>query len=129
MTDAARARRGLLIYFVVVATLSVVLQWRVIAGGGTTEDHGGLIMLLTWGPTLGSIIARLALREGFADVPRNPDVERRADHPDRNLKRWILPVAVLGSSARTSIQRGYFQGPAVSLTWARSSSKSGSVGS
>src|SRR5215475_6966926 len=25
----------------------------------------------------------------------------------RNLKRWILPVAVLGSSVRNSIQRGY----------------------
>src|SRR5262245_63721170 len=25
----------------------------------------------------------------------------------RSLKRWILPVAVLGSSVRNSIQRGY----------------------
>jgi hypothetical protein len=25
----------------------------------------------------------------------------------RSLKRWILPVAVLGSSAMNSIQRGY----------------------
>src|SRR3984957_17016320 len=28
-------------------------------------------------------------------------------HAARSLKRWILPVAVLGSSATNSIQRGY----------------------
>jgi hypothetical protein len=29
------------------------------------------------------------------------------DHDIRNLKRWILPVAVLGSSGKKVIQRGY----------------------
>ena len=30
-----------------------------------------------------------------------------ADRPQRSLNLWILPVAVLGSSGRNSIQRGY----------------------
>jgi hypothetical protein len=34
----------------------------------------------------------------------------------RSLKRWTLPVAVRGKSLRSSIQRGYFHGPACSLT-------------
>ena len=34
----------------------------------------------------------------------------------RNLKRWILPVAVFGSSVRNSIQRGYLYGASLALT-------------
>src|SRR5579871_601071 len=36
----------------------------------------------------------------------------------RSLKRCIFPVAVFGSSSTNSIQRGYFQGPMLRLTWA-----------
>src|SRR3989441_6170733 len=42
----------------------------------------------------------------------------------RSLKRWILPVAVLGSSPTNSIHRGYLYGAILSLTNAFSSSPS-----
>ena len=53
----------------------------------------------------------------------------RRPHPpalpsSRSLKRWILPVAVFGSSVRNSIQRGYFHVPALVLTCSFSSSRS-----
>src|SRR5262245_79526 len=34
----------------------------------------------------------------------------------RSLKRWIFPVAVLGSSSRNSIQRGYLKGASCAFT-------------
>src|SRR5262245_26742296 len=44
--------------------------------------------------------------------------------PSRSLKRWILPVAVLGSPSTKAIQRGYFHTPALALTCSlRSSSR------
>ena len=36
----------------------------------------------------------------------------------RNLNRWILPVAVFGSSAMNSIQRGYLYGANTDFTCA-----------
>jgi len=68
MTDVALARKGLGIYFSVVVVGTAVLQWLIITGGGTIRDHGGLILMLMWVPTLGSVVARLALREGVGDV-------------------------------------------------------------
>ncbi|MEZ4588015.1 MAG: CPBP family intramembrane glutamic endopeptidase [Gemmatimonadales bacterium] len=68
MTDAALARRGLAIYFSVVVVASAVLEWKIISGGGTIGDHGGLVMMLMWVPALASLIARVALREGAGDV-------------------------------------------------------------
>src|SRR5262245_39550064 len=47
----------------------------------------------------------------------------------RSLKRWILPVAVLGSSATNSIQRGYLKGARRSFTCCLSASASASLGS
>src|ERR1700682_1839889 len=45
----------------------------------------------------------------------------------RNLKRWILPVAVLGSSLRNSIQRGYLYGASLALTCSCSARMSASL--
>ena len=49
-------------------------------------------------------------------------------HRLRSLKRWILPVAVFGKSARTSIQRGYFHAPAFSFTCAFNASSRRVIG-
>src|SRR5205814_4238309 len=49
-------------------------------------------------------------------------LERAVVHQARSLKRWILPVAVFGSSPTNSIQRGYLYGAILSLTKAFSSS-------
>ena len=46
----------------------------------------------------------LVLATSYRPVPVRAAL---GDQAPRSLKRWILPVAVLGSSAKNSIQRGY----------------------
>ena len=70
-------------------------------------------------------------------IPSDPVSKRSSKMPDarvvrprmttvlsisRNLKRWILPVAVFGRLSTTSIQRGYFQAPIFCLTCSFSAS-------
>ena len=57
-----RARRGLIIYFAVLVPLSALLEALIISGSLSW------ISALMWTPTAASIVARLALREGFGDV-------------------------------------------------------------
>src|SRR5262245_20046575 len=57
-----RARRGLAVYFAVLVPLSAVFQALVIAGSPSW------VWALMWTPAAASVVARLALREGFADV-------------------------------------------------------------
>jgi membrane protease YdiL (CAAX protease family) len=68
-----QARRGLLIYFAVLVPLSALIQAAIISA----DLDGGANGLLAWivlinalmlVPTIASVIARLTLREGFADV-------------------------------------------------------------
>jgi hypothetical protein len=58
-----RARRGLLIYFAVLVPLSAVLETLIIVGGALSW-----VWALMWTPAVASVVARLTLREGFADV-------------------------------------------------------------
>jgi membrane protease YdiL (CAAX protease family) len=58
-----RARRGLAIYFAVLVPLSAVFQAIVIITGNFSW-----IWALMWTPAAASVVARLVLREGFADV-------------------------------------------------------------
>jgi membrane protease YdiL (CAAX protease family) len=63
--DAKRqARRGLSIYFAIVVALSAVIQTVIIS----RPDLDGLIAGLMLVPTLASVVARLALKEGFSDI-------------------------------------------------------------
>jgi membrane protease YdiL (CAAX protease family) len=64
----ARARQGLGIYFAVLIPLTGVLEYLVLRTGDPIGKHGGLIFLLMWSPALASLVARIALREGVADV-------------------------------------------------------------
>jgi uncharacterized protein len=57
-----RARRGLAIYFAVLVPLTAVFQALMIAGSLSW------FYALMWTPAVASVVARLALREGFADV-------------------------------------------------------------
>src|SRR6266511_3821667 len=50
------------------------------------------------------------------------DRDQQVHQPWRNLNRWILPVAVFGSSGTKVIQRGYLYGAILSLTNTFSSS-------
>jgi membrane protease YdiL (CAAX protease family) len=65
--DVRRARQGLAIYFAIVIVVSTVLQWLLIRAG-SLEHGGGLVLALMWTPTLASIVARVALKEGARDV-------------------------------------------------------------
>jgi membrane protease YdiL (CAAX protease family) len=58
-----RARRGLAIYFAVLVPLSAVFQAIVIITGNFSW-----IWALMWTPAAASVVARLVLHEGFADV-------------------------------------------------------------
>jgi uncharacterized protein len=58
-----RARRGLAIYFAVLVPLTAVFQAIVIITGNFSW-----IWALMWSPAAASVVARLVLREGFADV-------------------------------------------------------------
>jgi membrane protease YdiL (CAAX protease family) len=57
------ARRGLAVFFAVLVPLSAVFQAITIATG-----NASWILALMWSPAVASVVARLALREGFADV-------------------------------------------------------------
>ncbi|HEY7662158.1 MAG TPA: type II CAAX endopeptidase family protein [Xanthobacteraceae bacterium] len=58
-----RARRGLAIYFALLVPLSAVLETLMIVDGALS-----LVWALMWTPAAASILARLILREGLADV-------------------------------------------------------------
>jgi membrane protease YdiL (CAAX protease family) len=58
-----RARRGLASYFAVLVPLTVVFQVIIISTGNPSW-----IWALMWSPAVASVVARLVLREGFADV-------------------------------------------------------------
>jgi membrane protease YdiL (CAAX protease family) len=57
-----QARRGLAIYFAVLVLLSAVFETLMILG------NLSWFWALMWTPAAASVVARLALREGFADV-------------------------------------------------------------
>jgi CAAX protease family protein len=67
-TLRARARRGLAIYFSIVVVLSAVLEYLVLSTREPIQKHPGLIFLLMWTPAAASVVARIAMREGFRDV-------------------------------------------------------------
>ncbi|MGH3146428.1 MAG: CPBP family glutamic-type intramembrane protease [Rubrobacter sp.] len=59
-----RARRGLTIYFAIVVVLSAAIEGFIISN----PELDGLIAGLMLVPALASVVARIVLREGFADV-------------------------------------------------------------
>ncbi len=63
-----KARRGLAIYFTVLIPVCALLEWKVFQTHESIDKHPWLILMLMYTPTVASIIARLALHEGFRDV-------------------------------------------------------------
>jgi hypothetical protein len=59
----SQARRGLAVFFAVLVPLTAIFQAIAIATG-----NASWIFALMWSPAAASVVARLALREGFADV-------------------------------------------------------------
>ena len=87
----AQARRGLLIYFAVLVAGSGTWEWLLIRAGDSIRNHIGLVLLLMWTPAIASVVARLALREGFGDVSFRfgGRVGGRMA-----LLNWLFPLAV-----------------------------------
>src|SRR3712207_1457808 len=59
----SQARRGLAVFFAVLVPLTAIFQAIAIATGNALW-----ILALMWSPAVASVVARLVLREGFADV-------------------------------------------------------------
>src|SRR5215510_3430526 len=90
-SEKERARRGLFVFFTALILGSVFLEWKIIQTGESIGKTPWLILALMYTPALASIIARLALREGFADVSflLGGREGRRAI-----LLAWIYPIVV-----------------------------------
>ncbi len=68
MDSPTKARRGLVIFFVVLIAGSAYFERRVLLLGGSIGQHLGLIYALMWWVTVSSVVARLLLRESPRDV-------------------------------------------------------------
>ena len=91
-----QARRGLVIYFAVVVLLSAPIQAVIIASDLEGGRNGivqwlALIGALMFVPTTASVVARLALGEGFSDVSWRLGGRRGRDAV---LQAMVFPVAI-----------------------------------
>lgn len=86
-----RARRGLMIYFVLLASGTVFFEWKILRTGESIERLPGLVFALMYVPAVASIGARLLQHEGFKDVSfRSGGREGMRSL----LLAWIYPVVV-----------------------------------
>ncbi|QSQ25930.1 CPBP family intramembrane metalloprotease [Pyxidicoccus parkwayensis] len=67
MDEARRARRGLWVFFAVLIALSAVFEGMIILRVPFL-DRTGQVVLLMWSPAVASFVARIATREGWADL-------------------------------------------------------------
>ncbi len=68
MDSKAKARRGLTVFFVVLIAGSGYFEHKILALGGSIQNHLGIILGLVWWVTIASIVARLVMRESPRDV-------------------------------------------------------------
>src|SRR5262245_60151029 len=89
--DNKTARRGLVVYFVVLIIGSVFFEYKILRTGESIERVPGLILALMYIPTLASVVARLVLKEGFDDISLRwgGSEGRRAA-----FLAWVYPMAV-----------------------------------
>ena len=67
-TRADEARKGLLVFFALVALGSGVFQGLLLRSGKPIGESPWFVYGLMWTPGIASIVCRLVLREGFRDV-------------------------------------------------------------
>ena len=90
-TRADEARKGLLVFFALVALGSGVFQGLLLRSGKPIGSEPWLVYGLMWTPGVASIVCRLVLREGFRDVSFR--IGGRAAWKAIGLA-WLLPPAV-----------------------------------
>ena len=88
---ADEARKGLLVFFALVALGSGVFQGLLLRSGKPIGESPWLVYGLMWTPGIASIVCRLALREGFRDVSFRPG--GKAGWRAIGLA-WVLPPVV-----------------------------------
>jgi uncharacterized protein len=89
MDSISRARRGLVVFFAVLIPVSLALQYQLVHAGDPISKHLGLVFLLMWVPAIASIVARLALHEGAADI------SLASGGPQRyTALAWLYPVVM-----------------------------------
>ncbi|MDF2697698.1 MAG: amino terminal protease family protein [Labilithrix sp.] len=92
LDPVAKARRGLLVYFVVLLIGSGACEGLLIATREPITDHLLLVLANMWMPTLASVVARVALREGIVDVSFRFGPARRIF--PALAKAWGYPLVV-----------------------------------
>ncbi len=92
---ADEARKGLLVFFALVALGSGVFQGLLLRSGKPIGESPWLVYGLMWTPGIASLVCRLVLREGFRDVSFR--VGGRAGWKAIGFA-WLLPP-VLGAVA------------------------------
>lgn len=88
----ARARRGLLIYCVLVAGGAGTIEAALIRAGGPVQRHLAWVAMLMWIPAVASVACRLILREGMSDAGLR--VTRTGSTVRQLLVAWLFPIAV-----------------------------------
>jgi membrane protease YdiL (CAAX protease family) len=88
---ADEARKGLLVFFALVALGSGVFQGLILRSGKPIGESPWLVYALMWTPGAASVVARLVFREGFRDVSFR--VGGAAGWRAIGLA-WLLPAAV-----------------------------------
>jgi uncharacterized protein len=67
--DSVRsARRGLVVFFALVVLGTAIFQVAIVSTGKGIGELQGLVFLLMWVPAAASLVSRLVLHEGVADV-------------------------------------------------------------
>jgi membrane protease YdiL (CAAX protease family) len=90
---AARARRDVVVFVVVVASLVAVLDGLLIFSDPATPGLAFVVLAMMWTPGLVAIVVRLLGREGFADVSFRPFLGRGRRW---YVLAWLLPLLVGG---------------------------------
>ena len=103
---ADSARKGLLVFFALVALGSGVFQGLLLRSGKPIGESPWLVYGLMWTPGIASVVARLVFREGFRDVSFR--FGGAAGWKAIGLA-WVLPAAVgflaYGASWATGLAR------------------------
>jgi membrane protease YdiL (CAAX protease family) len=89
--ERATARRGLVIYFAVLIVGSAYFESKILQTGESIDKVPGLVLAWMFMPAVASIVARLALREGFADVSLRLGGREGASAV---FLGWVYPIAV-----------------------------------
>src|SRR5262249_49578708 len=89
---------------------SAFFEWRILQTGQAIQNVQGLVFALMYMPAVASIVARLALREGFGDVSFRSG---GAAGQRAMLLAWLYPLVVglLGSGAAWATAFAQFQSP------------------